>query len=373
MRSSRDCHQKSGTAIKAVMIIFILAIFAGCDLGPRAISDGREKFNRAVGNSQSSMLLLNLVKMRYRDRPSFLQITSISSNPQFSATMGLNFRAGAAPDQSSGNLVPLSLGGTYSENPTITYAPLSGEAFVRQMLTPVPLETMLLLLQSGWPVDRVMRLAVQELNDLQNASPAAGPTPDLQPAFEDFLRASKLLEVLQRNRVIEWSYGSKGQAQLRLVLNHEKAGDLQRLRMLRDLLGISSDAIDIPVIYAVGYANNKTLTIVTRSMNDILFYVSQSVDVPPQAVEDGLVTVTRNLDGEVFEWDQLSGDLIDIRWSPTRPENAYMAVQYRGNWYYIADDDLDSKTTFLLVDLFMDLQSGSVQGAAPVLTIPVSR
>ena len=74
-------------------------IFAGCELGPRAISDGREKFNRAVGDSQSSMLLLNLVKMRYRDRPSFLQITSISSNPQFSGTMGLNFRAGRSSQQ----------------------------------------------------------------------------------------------------------------------------------------------------------------------------------------------------------------------------------------------------------------------------------
>ncbi len=363
----------SNKALRTGLIIVALVALIGCSLGPTAVRDGRAKFNKAVGDSQSSMLLLNLVRMRYRDRPSFLQITSISSNPQVSTSLGLNFRAGGSPAAVAGNLVPLSLGGTFTESPTITYTPLSGEAFVRQMLTPVPLETMLLLLQSGWSVDRVMRLAVQEINDLQNASPAAGPTPDLQPAFEDFLRASKLLEVLQRHRVIEWSYGSKGQAEMRLVVNHEKAGDLQRLRMLRDLLGISADAVHIPVIYAVGYADNQTITMVTRSMNDILFYVSQSVEVPPEAIEDGLVTVTRSLDGEVFEWDQLSGDLIDIRWSRERPENAYVAVPYRGDWYYIADNDLDSKSTFLLVDLFMDLQSGNVKGAAPVLTIPVSR
>jgi len=37
---------------------------------------------------------------------------------------------------SAENLVPLSAGTNYVENPTVTYTTLTGEAFVRQMLTP---------------------------------------------------------------------------------------------------------------------------------------------------------------------------------------------------------------------------------------------
>jgi hypothetical protein len=40
-----------------------------------------------------------------------------------------------------------------------------------------------------------------------------------------------------------------------------------------------------------------------------------------------------------------------------RPENAYVAVQYRGWWFYIADDDQSSKATFSLLNILFSLQS----------------
>ena len=42
-----------------------------------------------------------------------------------------------------------------NEKPTVLYAPLEGEKFVRQMMTPMNPDLLLLLVNSGWSLDRV--------------------------------------------------------------------------------------------------------------------------------------------------------------------------------------------------------------------------
>jgi hypothetical protein len=54
-----------------------------------------------------------------------------------------------------------------------------------------------------------------------------------------------------------------------------------------------------------------------------------------------------------------------------KPENAFVAVPYRGAWFYIADDDLNSKSTFMLLTQLFNLQSGQTEDVGPTLTIPV--
>ena len=53
------------------------------------------------------------------------------------------------------------------------------------------------------------------------------------------------------------------------------------------------------------------------------------------------------------------------------PNNAFVAVEYRGAWFYISDSDLNSKTTFALLGYLFSLQSGSRQTFQPTLTLPV--
>jgi hypothetical protein len=59
---------------------------------------------------------------------------------------------------------------------------------------------------------------------------------------------------------------------------------------------------------------------------------------------------------------------------PKPPACAYIAVKYRGWWYYIDDRDLVSKETFSLILHLsrMDFGSRKVVGG-PVLTLPVGR
>jgi len=48
----------------------------------------------------------------------------------------------------------------YTERPTLTYTPLKEGGFVRRMLSRVSLETIARLSQSGWSLDRILRLTV---------------------------------------------------------------------------------------------------------------------------------------------------------------------------------------------------------------------
>ena len=57
--------------------------------------------------------------------------------------------------------------------------------------------------------------------------------------------------------------------------------------------------------------------------------------------------------------------------SASRPKNAYIAVPYRGAWFYIADNDLNSKSTYALMTLLFALQSGERKTTAPALTLPI--
>jgi len=65
-------------------------------------------------------------------------------------------------------------------------------------------------------------------------------------------------------------------------------------------------------------------------------------------------------------------DLVSIRSQTKKPDNAQVAIKYRGSWFYINDSDLNTKYSFLLLDQLAALLGGKVETAGPLLTLPVS-
>ena len=115
------------------------------------------------------------------------------------------------------------------------------------------------------------------------------------------------------------------------------------------------------------------IRVVTRSLLGILFYLSQAVEVPEQDTKEGKVTRTLKTSGEIFDWKEVTGELLRIRSDPSRPENATLMVFYRGTWFYIDDSDLKSKSTFALLSQIFSLQAKKIKGKIPVLTLPIGR
>jgi hypothetical protein len=351
-------------------ILLFLAVLPGCQsfLGPNALSNSHPAFNQAIVSSLNQQMLLNLVRLRYRDEPHFLTVTSVNSSLSFSGSVGMHTSLDLGV---GGNIIEPNLGVAYSETPTISYQPLQGEAFLKSVLSPISLEAILMLTESGWNAERVFGLCVERINNLYNAPTASGPTPDTEPVFKDFKKMIKLFREMQLNQSVEIGVDKNNSVQMLFKADNTNQININELI---NLLGIKTtqkrSLVNIGINFLYPPANEITLR--TRSISSMLFYLSQLIAVPEPHIAQGLVTMTKNAQGERFDWSQTPiGERFKVSVSETYPEAAFLAVPYRGYWYYIADNDLQSKSTFMLLRQLFDLQAGQSKIVGPTLTLPV--
>jgi hypothetical protein len=122
-------------------------------------------------------------------------------------------------------------------------------------------------------------------------------------------------------------------------------------------------------------ADETRISVKLRSVLGVMFYLSTGVHVPSEHSAAGLVTTTRAADGTVFDWDQLLGDVFRVEVSDGEPadDKSYVKVKYRGFWFFVRDNDLESKSTFMLLSQLFSMQAGQVGMVAPALTLPLGR
>jgi hypothetical protein len=360
---------RNGQSWRRVLLLAALAsTTAGCfAAGAKTITTARPLYNVAVQQTDNEQLLLNLVRLRYRDTPFFLEVASVSTAFEFEAD------GSAAVTLKSGSRSPWDLGVTAiaKELPTITYTPLHGEEFVKQLLSPIDLSTILLLYHSGWSIDRILRVCVQYLNGVPNAPSASGPTPDHEPRYEEFQEAAALLRKLQIDGKLTLGRSGDGE-DLEITIARDVAGS-PTWRHLAELLSLEPGRTTFRLTANVGARRPGNIYIVTRSVMADLFYISQGVEAPFRDLERGRVTLTTTADGETFDWLDVTRNLMHIRTSDHRPDNAAVSTHYRGSWFYVDDSDLSSKSTFALVTQLLQLQAGEIRSTGPILTLPVSR
>ncbi len=349
--------------------VALFLLLAGCSsVGPGALKQARFNYNLALQHSANEQLLLNLVRLRYRDNPVFLEVSSISS--QFSLTSNLG--AQAEVNEAYPDAYTLGFGLEFAEKPTITLTPLQGDKFVKRLLSPIPVEHLVLLAHSGWRIDRILRLCVQRLNGLKNAPTASGPTPDLKPEFEDFLRVARLIHQLRRAKMVDFTYlTEEGKVYPALYVYAEHL-DHPKIKELRRLLGLGPHQYYL-LTTDITLKGDRYLRVETRSLMGVLFYLSQGVRVPEEDIRRGKVTQTRYPDGRPFDWSELLGDLFVVEVADRLPTEAVVAVKYRGKWFYIADNDLRSKSTFVFLSQIFALEAGKEKSLVPLLTIPVGQ
>ena len=119
-------------------------------------------------------------------------------------------------------------------------------------------------------------------------------------------------------------------------------------------------------------ARRANITITTRSILEMMYYLSQGIEIPQDHMDRGLVTLTQHYDGRPFDWSDMTGDLLKVHVTKKKPNSASVAVPYMGYWYYIRESDLNSKSTFnLLLELFNIEVRGGGGSNLPVLTLGV--
>lgn len=354
-------------------LVWLGLLLLGCAgrLGPAAVRLSRSHYNMAAQETTAQELLMNLVRLRYRDTPYFLQIASLSTNLK----LGGELSAGGSLPSSGPRTVTLDGLVGYEESPTVTYVPLVGDRFVTQLLEPVGLDVLMLLSHSGWSVERFFRLLVQEINGIPNAPTASGPTPSEKPDFEEFLEVTELFRILQQRRQLALTQGTPGddEGTPRTYLHFSEAAlSSPEFLELAQRLELDERRRVFELTVGVGARSPERVTLVLRSVLSALFYASQGVEVPERDRDAGRVTTTRLVTGEPFDWADLTGSLLRIRSGKPSP-SPYAAIRYRGEDFFIDDADLESKSTFSMLNLVLALQAGDLPSTGPILTLPVSQ
>ncbi len=378
VRKSIKVSAGSGRAGAAAASCFVAGLLGGCyQFGPGTVRAGRASYNEVINRTSNEQLLLNLVRLKYRDTPFFLEVSSLTNSFEFGGSLGTDAKKG----DPGYFFDPIRPSVKYSERPTISYSPLHGDKFVKQLLSPLSLETLVLMYHSGWSVERVFRCCVQRMNGVKNAPSASGPTPDYVPTYEDFHRVAKIMRKLQIDG--QMNLGARP-GRLRPAPDSRPGGEgegfamwigktamgSEEVKELQKILALRPGRSYYPLTTDILGADPDKIGVSTRSLLGVLFYLSQSVEAPDRDEFDGKVTVTRKKDGRRFDWTKVTGDVIRIHSSNRRPRDPAVAVPYRGTWFYIADDDLNSKSTFSLLSQLFSLQAGDVKMAVPLLTLP---
>ncbi len=385
------------------------ALLAGCaSYGADAMRASRLAYNEAVQHSEQRELLLNLIRLRYLDAPEFLAINGISTQMtvEGGAILGGTFGEDGPSDLS---LITPGASVGYSETPTITFTPQRDREFTRQLVAPVEIDSVYVLTQYGWGVDRVLRLVSGGVNGVSNdLARELGDTRSLQAVGEfsalvavlgaeekagrlkvdldqrrrvlspllpvDQLDAAQLLNATEGNRSFEYQSEPAGY----LLVERESHYMLEVADSIWEVpaftaaaerfglpTGVSSYEID-PGRGAIDNPDNQ-LRIETRSVLAMMAYLSAAVEVPEAHRAQVVPSPSPQLE-EIFD------GLLEIRSARKNNVQAQLQVPYRGYWFYVADDDIESKKTLALLSslIRLSINAGGAQNV-PVLTLPVGR
>ena len=124
-----------------------------------------------------------------------------------------------------------------------------------------------------------------------------------------------------------------------------------------------------PTLFAVAPPGLEHVVLRGRSLLGTLFYLSHGVQVPEGDHAARGLGYEDGERGEVEPPNPVPNALLTVLIEPPGV-SAYASTIYRGHRYVIADDDLESKQTFLLMSVLFALLSAPSEGG-PMLTLPV--
>jgi hypothetical protein len=401
-------------------VIVLAAVWAGASgcLGPKAVRYTRIKYNEVIRDTNDQQLLMNLVRLRYADSPIFVDLPTITS--QFEMVGRSNYLGGYGnqnPGPSSLGFGELSL----RDTPTLSYHPREGREIAKALLTPLSAD-LFSVVNAGASIEQLLLLTINDINDVTNAPRATTLTPKVPDDNAEFVRGIRILMSLRDREATELVVETdeeSGQASDpiarssvdgRDLINAAKEGYVFRaqgegrmalLKRERDLfLNIREPYVHSPEMAEVARIfrlapglrhyrikselseefstrkapsplGNDTIYLNMRSVLQIMTFLSKGVCVPEEHVESGIVPVTPGPDGRPYDWTRVTAGNFSVSSQKHRPRDAEVAIQYRGYWFYIPTQDVNSRAVLAILELLFALQESGDRNAGPLLTLPL--
>jgi hypothetical protein len=324
-------------------------------MGPKTIPQDGFNYNQRIADQENEQMLLNIVRLRYLEMPRFLTVASVINTYTRSGSAGID--ANASP---FGNSAGTGINGSWSDRPTITYTPMSGQAFSQSLLTPLPPSVIFFLIQSGWSAERLMRLTNSMINGIHNEIGTPGERRQGDAEFNELL---DVIHQLQRAGALGMHFeGDLPKVNVDIILPKiARTDSVQRaITRFKELLKLDQEQHVFDIEYGVIMEEKNHITVQTHSILEMLANISWYIDVPQEHVVEGRTLSTFHPDNP---------DLIHVRVSADRPRDAFIAIDYRGYWYYIEDRDVKSKNTFAVMQILMSMANNASGAVGPLISI----
>jgi hypothetical protein len=350
--------------LRSALALIIVLQAAGCtSVGPGSIPRDRSDYARAMRDSWKEQMLLNIVMLRYLDPPMFLDVSSVISSYQLESQV--SFTSEIFPKSPLDTNYRPGVSGTYTDRPTISYTPLTGQRFINSLLRPILPQTVFAMIGAGHPADFILQATVRAINGISNYS--ASP-PRARLADPEFFRVTEAIRRVQQAGVLGVNIEKRGDQEVPILSFRRKVGkDAEKdVRFLKDTLGLNPNNDEFPITFGSLHRSPDEIALLTRSMQEILSELSAGVDVPEQDLSEGRATLRPRPDPDA---DPRNYPLVRIHAGAGRPLDAYVA-SYRSYWFWIDDRDLNSKRVFMFLMMFSSLAETGAVPQTPVITIP---
>lgn len=344
----------------AVVSAALLTLIACSSVGPATVPRDQFDYNGAIANASQEQLLMNLVRLRYSETPTFLRVSSVISQ----YTRAGNVSAGVGANTAATGDNTATLGGLvrWSDRPVISYTPVAGQEFAKDLLKPVSPFQLFEMMQSGWPAELVLRTSMVSINGVSNHNTRPS---DRREADPDFFELYKLWQKLGRAYILSLRVSTDvdGKDRMFMDIDPAQAPELgPELQRFREILGLDPGREEF-VIVRGKLPEQDQLAVLTGSIWDIMLRIAWQFEAPPEHIESGRTGANFASNNPNYVRP------IVVLHSEERPEHAFVSVFTQDYWFYIDRNDRHSKRIFSFLELMLTLTQSDLQGVAPVMTI----
>ena len=336
----------------------------GChSIGPSTVATDRFDYSSAIADSWKQQTLLNIVKLRYVDLPVFVDVSSVVAG--YSLQVGGSLAGTLSSDKAvQGNFAAAGASAIYTDRPTITYTPMTGQKFLRGLMTPIEPKNIFFMLQSGYAADFVLGLTVESLNGLHNRSATAGVVREADPEFIRVLQLMREVQVAGAVGMRVEENKDKSETAVLFFRRDNVTPEIQdKIVEIRRLLQLPDGQQQFKLIYSPVLGATNEFAVGSRSMVQIMGAFASYTEVPELDVKEGRALPS------LASTNSLA-NAVKIKCSKEKPVDAFAAVHYRNQWFWIDDRDWKSKRALTAVMFLFTMAETGGEEKLPLITIP---
>jgi hypothetical protein len=367
---------KSKFLAVTVFLSPVLAILGCQHIGPPTIAHDRLAYNDAILTSWKQQALLNIVRIRYDDLVGFVDVGPVVQAHSVVGTTGASFGASVFPQNPIGTILSPSLMGsrTTTDSPNITYTPLAGSDFARNISAPIkPVDIFCNLIESGYEADALMDLTVDFINDIPGTIPGVNKFTRIRSP--NFIRVTNAIKDAHKHGDISFyaqAVPDSDVTKVFMIIPEQDSkpcqdclSDKYPVATIREVLRLKAAVTKFEIVPGSRPTKETEIAVRTRSVIGAMKRLSDYVRVPEPQLKD--VRYPNLAENDDFPRRPRP---LTVEATVKKPSDPFAAIPYRGYWFSISQGDYRSKFSLIYLRILLALADTGARPTAPVLTIP---